>query len=175
VDQKTLTMKLYLKILRGAAATDIIVSDGNEEKGKLQSWSKSFKTLNEDNIDLKKQWKKKNILNITNKSTLSHHIAAYENSNEAAASDLFGDENTEGLKKEKLESIKTSKRCFTDRLMNPFEFQRQQNEDQRNKPEIMQFKASQRLLGSQPPTTSQQTGKNGEQMPPGGGTAPGNR
>uniref|UniRef100_A0A914NXC4 Uncharacterized protein n=1 Tax=Panagrolaimus davidi TaxID=227884 RepID=A0A914NXC4_9BILA len=115
-------MKLYLKILRGTAATDIIVPDYNEETGKLQSWNKSFKTstfstLNEDNNDLKKRLKNKNILNISNKSTLSHHIAAYENSNEAVASDLFGDQNTVKLKKEKIGSIKTSKHCFTDRLM----------------------------------------------------------
>jgi hypothetical protein len=56
-------------------------------------------------------------LNVTNKSTLSLHIAAYENSNEAFASDFSVDENIGGLKKEKLGSIKTSKHCFTDRLM----------------------------------------------------------
>jgi hypothetical protein len=49
-----------------------------------------------------------------NKSTLSLHIAAYENSNETAGSDLFGGEYIEGLKKEKLGSIK--KQCFTDTL-----------------------------------------------------------
>uniref|UniRef100_A0A914Q371 Uncharacterized protein n=1 Tax=Panagrolaimus davidi TaxID=227884 RepID=A0A914Q371_9BILA len=91
------------------AATDFKLSDDHEES--------TFSTLNEDNNDLKKRWKNKNIFNITNKSTLSLHIAACENLNEAVASDLFAGENTEGLKKEKLGSIKTSQRCFTDRLM----------------------------------------------------------
>uniref|UniRef100_A0A914Q3U6 Uncharacterized protein n=1 Tax=Panagrolaimus davidi TaxID=227884 RepID=A0A914Q3U6_9BILA len=145
-------MKLYLKILRGIAATDFKVSDDYEEKGQLKLWNKStstFTTLNEDNNDLKNRWKNKNIsnfLNITNKSTLSLHISAYENSNEAVALGLFDDENIEELKKEKLGSIKISKHCFTDRLMNPFEFPRQQNENQRNEPEIMPFNVSQRLL-----------------------------
>uniref|UniRef100_A0A914Q3E3 Uncharacterized protein n=1 Tax=Panagrolaimus davidi TaxID=227884 RepID=A0A914Q3E3_9BILA len=150
------------------AATDFIVSDNYEEKEEL--WKKSskaptFTTLNEDNDGFKKRWKNKNVLNIPNKSTLSLHIAAYENPNEAIASDLFDGKNIEALKKEKLGSVKTSKHCFTVRLMNPFEFPRQQNENQRNEPEIMPFKTSQRLIGSQPPTTSQQIGNYGEKMP----------
>jgi hypothetical protein len=119
LDQKALTTKLYFKILRGTAATYFIVFDNYEEKGKLQSWNKSSKistTVNEDNNDLKKRWKNENILNITNKSTLSLHIAAYENSNEAVASDLFDVENIEGIKKEKFGSIKISKQCFTESL-----------------------------------------------------------
>uniref|UniRef100_A0AC35GXS8 Uncharacterized protein n=1 Tax=Panagrolaimus sp. PS1159 TaxID=55785 RepID=A0AC35GXS8_9BILA len=105
------------------------VSDNYEEKEKLQSWNKSskvsaFATFNEDNNDLKKCWKKENTLNTNNKSTLSLHIEAYKN---PIASELFGNENIEGLKREKFGSIK--KRCFTDNLKsrNPFEFPRQQN------------------------------------------------
>uniref|UniRef100_A0AC35FIZ2 Uncharacterized protein n=1 Tax=Panagrolaimus sp. PS1159 TaxID=55785 RepID=A0AC35FIZ2_9BILA len=100
--------------------------------------------------------------------TLSLHIEAYENSIEADTSDLFGDENVKELKKEKFRSIKTSKRCFNDSLKsrNPFEFPRQQDADTngnqpiKDKPEVMQFKASQQLLDSTQPTSSQQIGNN---------------
>uniref|UniRef100_A0AC35FFB0 Uncharacterized protein n=1 Tax=Panagrolaimus sp. PS1159 TaxID=55785 RepID=A0AC35FFB0_9BILA len=130
-------------------------SDNFEEKEKSQSWNKSSKgptltTLNEDSDDFKQRWKNGNALNATNKSTLSLHISAYKNPN---ASDLFYDENNEGSKKEKFKSIKTSDSL---KFRNPFEFSRQQNGAQKNKPEVMQFKASQKLR----PTSSQQTGQN---------------
>uniref|UniRef100_A0AC35ERT7 Uncharacterized protein n=1 Tax=Panagrolaimus sp. PS1159 TaxID=55785 RepID=A0AC35ERT7_9BILA len=76
-------------------------------------------------------------------------MTTYENS---IASDLFDDENIEGVKKEKFGSIKTSKQSFTDAFnpQNSFEFPRQQDEVQRNDSEIMQFKASQQLFDSSP-------------------------
>uniref|UniRef100_A0AC35FZG5 Uncharacterized protein n=1 Tax=Panagrolaimus sp. PS1159 TaxID=55785 RepID=A0AC35FZG5_9BILA len=147
-------ISLYLKVLRGTAA-----SDNYEEKGKLQLWNKSFKTfakLKEDNSDLKKQWKNENTLNTTNKSTLSLNISAYKN---PIASNLFSIKNIEGLKKEKFGSIKTSKQSFNGHFksQNPFEFSRQQDGDQKNESEVMQFSASKRLLDSQPPKTNNKT------------------
>uniref|UniRef100_A0AC35GS49 Uncharacterized protein n=1 Tax=Panagrolaimus sp. PS1159 TaxID=55785 RepID=A0AC35GS49_9BILA len=147
-----------------------------KERLQLSSKTSTFTTLNEDNIDFKKQWKNENTLNTTNKSALSLHIGAYRNPIETAASDLFNDENIEGLKKEKIGSIKTSKQCFIDNLKsrNPFEFPRQQN---RNKPEVMQYSTSQRLLDSQPPTSFRQIGNNSDgqmvqpQMPHDDGTS----
>uniref|UniRef100_A0A914P622 Uncharacterized protein n=1 Tax=Panagrolaimus davidi TaxID=227884 RepID=A0A914P622_9BILA len=150
-----------------------LISDNYKEKEKSQLWDKSFKassftTLNEDNSELKKRWKNKNTLKTINKSTLSLHIAAYENSNEIAGSDLFDNENTEGLKKEKFGSIK--KQCLTDsfKSRNPFEFPRQQDEDERNKPEVMQFtdgslmKLSKFARGEKPKTRRIYLIRNGE-------------
>uniref|UniRef100_A0AC34GWE8 RING-type domain-containing protein n=1 Tax=Panagrolaimus sp. ES5 TaxID=591445 RepID=A0AC34GWE8_9BILA len=85
-----------------------------------------------------------------NNSTLSLHIAEYENSAEVEAE--TNDGKTEGTKREgaKTASIKkwvASKEVFTASSYfteNPFEFPRQQ-EDRGNDPEVMQFKASQRL------------------------------
>uniref|UniRef100_A0AC35GPA3 HAT C-terminal dimerisation domain-containing protein n=1 Tax=Panagrolaimus sp. PS1159 TaxID=55785 RepID=A0AC35GPA3_9BILA len=122
--------------------------DNYKEKEKLHSWNKeSFTTFNDDNDGFKKQWKNKNTLKSADKSTLSLYIAAYENSIEAAVSDLVVIENIKGLKREKFGSIKTSKQSFTDAFkpQNPFEFPRQQNENPRNEPQIMQFRTSQRL------------------------------
>uniref|UniRef100_A0AC35F829 BTB domain-containing protein n=1 Tax=Panagrolaimus sp. PS1159 TaxID=55785 RepID=A0AC35F829_9BILA len=80
------------------------------------------------------------------------HESPYENL--IGAAEL--DENTEGLKKDKFGSIKMSKQCFADsfKSQNPFEFPRQKSGDQKNKPEAMQFKASQRLLGSSRPSSA---------------------
>uniref|UniRef100_A0AC35FPC4 Uncharacterized protein n=1 Tax=Panagrolaimus sp. PS1159 TaxID=55785 RepID=A0AC35FPC4_9BILA len=149
---------------------ECFVFDNYKEKKKLQSWekfSKTFPTLNEENNDSKKRWKNKNTLNAMNKSTISLHISAYENS---IASDLFDDENIEELKKQN----SASKQSFTGafEIQNPFEFPRQQSGDQRSEPEIMQFLASQRLIGSNRPSLSQQIGHIvPPQMPPGYCTA----
>uniref|UniRef100_A0A914QS02 Uncharacterized protein n=1 Tax=Panagrolaimus davidi TaxID=227884 RepID=A0A914QS02_9BILA len=82
----------------------------------------------------KKKVEKKN----SAKSTVSLHIAAYEN--EAENSNL-----TELLSKNEHVSDKTKKLSVNPICKVPFEFSRQQENDV-SKPEIMQFRASQRLL-----------------------------
>uniref|UniRef100_A0A914Z1D6 Uncharacterized protein n=1 Tax=Panagrolaimus superbus TaxID=310955 RepID=A0A914Z1D6_9BILA len=87
-----------------------------------------------------------------NNSTLSLHIAAYENSIEGKP-DSNGSKSDSGSKDkiEKTALIKkwnSSKQSWINSLsfvQNPFEFPRQQQEDQSSHPEVMQFKASQRL------------------------------
>uniref|UniRef100_A0A914R8D7 Vesicle-fusing ATPase n=1 Tax=Panagrolaimus davidi TaxID=227884 RepID=A0A914R8D7_9BILA len=78
----------------------------------------------EENI---KQKNKKNCK--TNSSTLSLHIAAYENSIEA--------NNKSNVDK---------KEQFSSSPINPFEFPRQQDGDYRARPEVSNYRASQRLL-----------------------------
>uniref|UniRef100_A0A914QET8 Uncharacterized protein n=1 Tax=Panagrolaimus davidi TaxID=227884 RepID=A0A914QET8_9BILA len=99
----------------------------------------------------KQQWKNENTLKTTNKSTLSLHIAAYENSNEAAASDSFFDSQVE--KRVNTKQIMTDASSFISQ--NQFEFPRQQSNQK--KPEVSQFKASQRLRNPNKVSKSDQT------------------
>uniref|UniRef100_A0AC34G605 Uncharacterized protein n=1 Tax=Panagrolaimus sp. ES5 TaxID=591445 RepID=A0AC34G605_9BILA len=126
--------------------------DVQTRKDSSFSWKKSNKYLasnylkidrdSGEKIDLKKD-------SNVNNSTLSLHISAYENSVEAKKK-LYGNEKDDN-KGEKSDSLKQwvhAKQIFIGSpsiVQNPFEFPRQQeNED--NLPELMQFKASQRLL-----------------------------
>uniref|UniRef100_A0A914PW68 Uncharacterized protein n=1 Tax=Panagrolaimus davidi TaxID=227884 RepID=A0A914PW68_9BILA len=142
-------------ITKGTSATfksqDCKVSDKADEKGKLEAWNKSadlcshtFTFNDKAEEKAKKKWMKD-----VNSSTLSLHISAYEN--EITELDSFDGENV-GLKKNK---INMDKQFLSPSIIqNPFEFPRQQEKDQVNKPELMGFRANQRLLGPDQSTSS---------------------
>uniref|UniRef100_A0AC35FPC8 DNA repair protein REV1 n=2 Tax=Panagrolaimus sp. PS1159 TaxID=55785 RepID=A0AC35FPC8_9BILA len=89
--------------------------------------------------EAEKHWKKnKRISNSTTKSTISLHIAAYENSNQSDTVKIC--EKTEGSKEAKQTFI-GSNIVF----QNPFEFPRQQENNKNLNTEVSKFKASQKL------------------------------
>uniref|UniRef100_A0AC34FMI9 RNA-binding protein n=1 Tax=Panagrolaimus sp. ES5 TaxID=591445 RepID=A0AC34FMI9_9BILA len=101
----------------------------------------------------------------TNSSTLSLHIAAYENSfealNEFCEGSKMGGVKSDLIKKWALLNCKFS--GSTSVIQNSFDFPRQQ-EDQNSEPEVAQFKASQKLLN---PNLSEN--RYDSRGPPGGG------
>uniref|UniRef100_A0AC34FLA3 Uncharacterized protein n=1 Tax=Panagrolaimus sp. ES5 TaxID=591445 RepID=A0AC34FLA3_9BILA len=127
----------------------------NEGKKKLQTSIKSSYGFAEEQVqklfedrqgqNLSQQHNSSNV----NNSTLSLHIAAYENSLET--SDERSDEEEEVSKKKStgfLQKWQNAKQIFTDSKainQNPFEFPRQQ-EQYEIPPEVMQFIASQNVL-----------------------------
>uniref|UniRef100_A0A914Q8F2 Protein kinase domain-containing protein n=1 Tax=Panagrolaimus davidi TaxID=227884 RepID=A0A914Q8F2_9BILA len=124
-----------------------------EEKGKSPLWNKfsklsNFSILNNE-IKEEERWKKEGTSNANN-SIIFLHISAYENSIEAVPSDSFDNKNDNILQKKDLkQKWKNEKQIFAAAskfvIQNPFEFPRQQN-DTVSKPEVSQFKTSQRLL-----------------------------
>uniref|UniRef100_A0AC34FBX6 Uncharacterized protein n=1 Tax=Panagrolaimus sp. ES5 TaxID=591445 RepID=A0AC34FBX6_9BILA len=127
-DRKTLNYALL-------KASDLI--ENNYSKSRKSLWKESdTKILPSEYLsiinDISDKEKEGNHSSVINNSILSLHIAAYENSNE-----IYEKDEEKGL-------IKKWKNAI---IQNPFEFPRQQ-ENQKIEPEIMQFKASQRLLKS---------------------------
>uniref|UniRef100_A0AC34F9S9 ATP-dependent RNA helicase n=1 Tax=Panagrolaimus sp. ES5 TaxID=591445 RepID=A0AC34F9S9_9BILA len=116
------------------------------------SWKKSDKKLSTSVLDHSSIDRRKELslndknLNL-NKSTLSLHIAAYENSVEATSDANFDGNNELKTSENKSGFIKKFKQVFGGcNIQNPFEFPRQQEGDQSMGPEVMQFSASQKLI-----------------------------
>uniref|UniRef100_A0A914QKR7 Uncharacterized protein n=1 Tax=Panagrolaimus davidi TaxID=227884 RepID=A0A914QKR7_9BILA len=101
--------------------------------------------------------------NTKNNSTLSLHIAAYENSNEAydLVTDSISVENVGTTRKNQIFHH------FCSSTQNPFEFPRQQEQRQIAKPEVMEFKASQTLLNPNQtiPSTNDNLNSDGSEEP----------
>uniref|UniRef100_A0AC34GW68 [Histone H3]-dimethyl-L-lysine(36) demethylase n=1 Tax=Panagrolaimus sp. ES5 TaxID=591445 RepID=A0AC34GW68_9BILA len=113
----------------------------------IEQNSKMLKSCNnfdkDDEADKKKL--KKDISNL-NSSTLSLHIAAYENTI-AFESRSIGDKMEEKANLNKQwKNVKQLFLCSSSAIQNAFEFPRQQKNDATKTPELMQFKASRRLL-----------------------------
>uniref|UniRef100_A0AC34FFE0 Elongator complex protein 2 n=1 Tax=Panagrolaimus sp. ES5 TaxID=591445 RepID=A0AC34FFE0_9BILA len=77
----------------------------------------------------------------SNNTTLSLHIAAYENLNDVASDETEKEES--GLNKNAKQLSSALSLLI---IQNPFEFPRQQKNDKSTQPEMMQFKTSQKLL-----------------------------
>uniref|UniRef100_A0AC34GPD0 Uncharacterized protein n=1 Tax=Panagrolaimus sp. ES5 TaxID=591445 RepID=A0AC34GPD0_9BILA len=127
-------------------------NDATQARKQINLWKKGYnKKLPSDYLSVfgvsdkensREEGKHSNI----NNSTLSLHITAYENLSEA--SNEFKSEEEEIFKMKESELAKkwkNAKHISAIVVQNLFEFPRQQ-EDENKKPEMMQFKASQKLL-----------------------------
>uniref|UniRef100_A0AC34FYQ6 Uncharacterized protein n=1 Tax=Panagrolaimus sp. ES5 TaxID=591445 RepID=A0AC34FYQ6_9BILA len=155
-DKKDLYFEfLQIKQLRTAAlskVSDFTNSKATKNRNEWNKYEKEKLPLKCLSIhDEKEKLKGGKLFNV-NDSTLSLHIAAYENSIETSKeAEMKGGEKF-GL----INTCKNVKPLLTTFAQNPFEFIQQENE--MVKPEVMQFKASQRLLK---PNSSGTFGDNG--------------
>uniref|UniRef100_A0A914P652 Uncharacterized protein n=1 Tax=Panagrolaimus davidi TaxID=227884 RepID=A0A914P652_9BILA len=138
---------------------DFVELDNYDKKNKQQQTLNTSSNLSSfDNLsaqyETKKKWKKKNTSD-ANTNTLSLHIAAIE-------ADGFGSvdgKNAAALKRNKI-ILKKYLLFHGLFVQNPFDFPRQKEEEEdhpKTESEVMGFKASQRLLGSENQSTSSNT------------------
>uniref|UniRef100_A0AC34GYJ1 Uncharacterized protein n=1 Tax=Panagrolaimus sp. ES5 TaxID=591445 RepID=A0AC34GYJ1_9BILA len=122
---------------------DFTVSNDLKAKNESKSWNKSNKDSSsflkvKCDSEEKNEFKKEKCFN---SSTLSLHIADYENLNGA---DTDGSEKLNLIKK--CEAAKQGFYGLASNIQNSFEFPRQRENEGIKTPEISQFKASQKLL-----------------------------
>uniref|UniRef100_A0AC34FU98 Uncharacterized protein n=1 Tax=Panagrolaimus sp. ES5 TaxID=591445 RepID=A0AC34FU98_9BILA len=129
--------------------------DTLQARKNFSSFDKSASKTSSEYLNLghdfdKKEFKEDGKDSNINSSTLSLHISAYENSIETSSPDSEGFKESKA-KNEKLSLVKKWKNVKqilvgAKEIQNPFEFPRQSNNGSEQEPEVMQFKASQKLL-----------------------------
>uniref|UniRef100_A0A914YKM7 Uncharacterized protein n=1 Tax=Panagrolaimus superbus TaxID=310955 RepID=A0A914YKM7_9BILA len=149
-------------------------------RGKFSSFKDRHKTFAKDRVQISainfNQAQKSSTISIVHSHSKSLNndkkfdIAAYENSIEASAASGSDSDERDGLNNQKGKSgfattLETLKQFFNGQpasIQNPFEFPRQQGENQASEPAVMQFKASQRLLNpnQMDPTGTKRTADN---------------
>uniref|UniRef100_A0AC35GYA6 Uncharacterized protein n=1 Tax=Panagrolaimus sp. PS1159 TaxID=55785 RepID=A0AC35GYA6_9BILA len=113
-----------------------------------------------------KELKKEKFSTAKNNSTLSLHIAAYENSIEADS--LFNNGTKKSLKQSDfIKKGENLKQFFAASIQNPFEFPRQQENDKSK--ETAHFKASQRLTNPNSTPSKKSVGRQNKKGGGGGG------
>uniref|UniRef100_A0AC35FQS3 Serine/threonine-protein phosphatase n=1 Tax=Panagrolaimus sp. PS1159 TaxID=55785 RepID=A0AC35FQS3_9BILA len=132
------------------------VSDKYDKNEQSEPWNKSADLLilnDKAEEKAKKKWKKDDLTD-ANSSTLSLHISSFKNSEEILELHILNSGNI-GLKRNK---INMNQQLFPRLIIqNPFDFPRQQKDDNITESEVMAFTANQRLLSSDPFTSTTDT------------------